>query len=242
MTAAATDRNRQPDLTVGAWLYALTEASVAVRAVDDVLHCTAHGRWAVVYRSIDATLLDDLADEDGLCEVARHHDMVIRWLAHLGPVLPIRLGTVCADVDRLVAGLHGNDNPIVAALEAVRGCSEWTVRIDVATDPADTVAEPASDSGTAYLMARREKLRRRTDRAAVAAELDRQVRALARDVREGASSTRLARAYLVPNEVSARLVPMLADAAARLRTTGAELTVDGPLPPYSFADVHLEVP
>jgi hypothetical protein len=214
-----------------------------------VLRLVAVDRVAAVYTALDpsswkATTEDLLAEQ--LTTLARRHDAVVRSLAAHGPVLPMRLGTLCADAPRLLNVLRASTRQILAALDSVRGCSEWAIR--VSSQPSTQMPEfaPAAGTGTDYLHSRRQNRLRQAAHArtaaSAAADLDEEMSALARRHREQAhlADTLLAHSYLVPDVLRADLERALALSVDRLRDARCTVEVTGPLPPYSFADLRLE--
>ena len=217
----------------------LEPAPLRVATVDEV---------AAVYSPFDPTSLsaaaEDLAVEE-LAGLARRHDAVLRRLAEDGPVLPMRLGTLCADASRLTDLLRRSTGRILAALDAVRGRSEWSVR--VSAGPSVSPAPANEGSGTQYLLDRRHQRQRAAEQAeavARAAEaMDCELAALAYRTRDRLrrADTVLARSYLVVDEARDDVLDVLDAAGEPLRAAGCAVEVDGPLPPYSFTDVQLEV-
>jgi hypothetical protein len=158
----------------------------------------------------------------------------------------MRLGTLCADAPRLLDLLRTSTRQILSALDSVRGCSEWAIRVSPPPSTLMSESAPAAGTGTDYLHSRRQnRLRQAEDvktAASAAAELDEEMSALARRRRERANlaDTLLARSYLVPDVMRAELDRTLALSVDRLRDARCTVEVTGPLPPYSFADLRLE--
>jgi hypothetical protein len=205
-------------------------------------------RVAAVYSPLDPRSLtataEDLAVEQ-LAGLAHRHDAVLRSLAAAGPVLPMRLGTLCADESRLTALLRRSTTQILAALDDVRGSSEWSVR--VSAQPSASSSPADESTGTQYLLGRRQQRRRAVEQAEsvarTAAVMDDELAALARRTRDRLrrADTVLARSYLVADAERDDLMGVLAATTEWLRAAGCTVEVEGPLPPYSFTDVELEV-
>src|SRR5215475_12341801 len=126
------------------------------------LELSTGGPVAAVYSWVDPGDFDDLeadVSEGGrLARLARRHDAVVRALATRGAVLPVRLGTLFSDAAALTALLDETAHDLVAELDRVRGCGEWDLRIQAHLERASGLASgPTDESGTAYLMRRRDE-------------------------------------------------------------------------------------
>jgi hypothetical protein len=210
------------------------------------------GPVAAVYSWVDPAEFDDLeadVSEDGrLAKLARRHDAVVRALASRGAVLPVRLGTLCSDATSLMELLEETADDLVGELDRVRGCHEWDFRIQAvlqsATGPASA---PRDESGTAYLMRRRDQRQRA---AAAQAEVsmamcaaDETLTALAESVTElavDASAMAMSHGYLVRTQLAAEFELVAAELANELERHGCNVRLSGPLPPYSFVKIRLE--
>lgn len=193
------------------------------------------------------------ADESGtgLAELARQHDDLLRALTLHTAVLPMRLGTLCADESRLARTLQRSAAALAEQLDDVRDCAEWNVRVAFPSSRGEVSqfgADTADASGAAYLRGRRE-VRSLAMRERAAAEVG--AHWLASRVEEIASASRvragsrpellLAEAILVPRACQAVFDDVVVAARDELSAVGALVQVDGPLPPYSFVDIRLEV-
>jgi hypothetical protein len=235
------------------YIYAIADATEPVALPGAELRQVSVGRIGAVCSDFDPEQLSDgstPARDGWLAALARRHDGVVRELSARRAVLPVRLGTLCADEGRLRAALRGSESGLTAQLDAVRGRMEWTVRVEpeVPITPGDEPSDATDGTGADYLTARRGEYRRRAALQCAlrdtAAALDRRLRALACDSAARATARPgcpLARSYLVPTAAQYALRCALVDAEARLAGVGARLDVTGPLPPYSFVDVRLEV-
>lgn len=229
-----------------------------VPGIDGVepLWIVQHGELGLVVSRMRMDLMADVNEEDlsetsALAVLARRHDEVVRKVFDLGPVLPLRFGTVVADEDgahRLLEHYAAAARRRLAHLDTHR---EWGVRLtrEAPGPEADTTeadrAERAQMSGTSYLAARREALQRGQRAEQETAALVQRVEdalsghAVDRAQRGGPGSGALAEfAYLVPEVRQSAFL----DAVEGLRKEVADdhllLDVTGPWPPYSFATLE----
>jgi Gas vesicle synthesis protein GvpL/GvpF len=251
-----------PDDT-GLYAFAIMPARpvdlAGVPGIDGVepLRIVQHGELGLVVSRMRMDLMADVNEADlsetsALAVLARRHDEVVRKVFDLGPVLPLRFGTVVADEDgahRLLEHYAAAAGRRLAHLDTHR---EWGVRLtrEEPGPDADTSeqerAERAQMSGTSYLAARRDALQRgqraEQETAALVQRVEDALSEYAVDVAHrgtGSGSGGLADlAYLVPE---ARQSAFL-DAAERLRKEVADeqllLDLTGPWPPYSFATLE----
>jgi hypothetical protein len=166
-------------------------------------------------------------------EALRAQDAVVRTLhQRAGALLPMRFGTMSADVGEMERALQGVPG-LLQKLAAVRGCEQMTLRVlGAATSPAAPVEAAAVKSGTEYLMAR---ARRQQPSPALQLLAD-CVRDFARSVRieTGAQPGLVGSVY--------HLIARGADGAYRETVDRAvrelqdlRVLVSGPSPPYAFA-------
>jgi hypothetical protein len=192
---------------------------------------------------------DDLSEDGRLATLVRGHDAVLRAASDLGPVLPLRFGTVVPSEEAAHRLVRERADAARAQLDRVDGTREWGVRlVRVLTgEPRTAGPQPRREemSGTEYLSARRaalaERDRAEQDAARAAALLEDALAPHVTDVlRRGGStgsSLLLDVAYLVPRE---REPGFRAEALAlgeELRSAGLELELTGPWPPYSFVSL-----
>lgn len=194
-----------------------------------------------------------LEDLDWLAAKARAHDAVISAIARSAAVAPVTMATVYLDDERVRAVLATRHDEFLAALDRVTGRDELGVK--AYADPSALASRdeaPAQNSGerrsgTAYLMKRKRELssKERAYRLA-AAEAERLHAELLKHAVDGKRKpasdpslsgrdnwTVLNGTYLVEKSGAGdfrRAVAALAET-----TTGIELEVTGPWPPYSFA-------
>jgi hypothetical protein len=222
------------------------------------LELTTVGRVAAVHSWIDPAQLQDMepeiAEGSRLAQLVRKHDEVVTALALAGPVLPARLGTLLPDVGSLSKILGDTEDSIADGLERVRGRAEWDLRVtspelpEAAPDGEPVLAHSGrQQSGTAYLLGRREARRRaaqlRGDVYAAVTGVDECLAGLA-DESTGTVAADphrpVARAYLVQQERQDEFVAAGRAGVTELERLGCAAALRGPLPAYSFADVRLE--
>lgn len=222
------------------YVYGIVDADVSVPGTDG-LRLTRSGRVAAVHGEMQAAQLEgieqDLSEDGRLAVLARRHDDVVRTLADAGTVLPVRLGTAFPDQAALAAVLADAEPSLAAELDRMRGRHEWELRIRAGRPS----TEPAA-SGTAYLMARRDETRARDGLHDALASVDQTLRGFA-DATTGPdpAATGMSRSYLVPEAAAADFTAATAAAASELETRGCVTRLSGPLPPYRFVAVRLEV-
>jgi phenylpyruvate tautomerase PptA (4-oxalocrotonate tautomerase family) len=229
-----------------------------VPGIDGVepLRIVQQGELGLVVSRMRMDLMADVNEEDlsetsALAVLARRHDEVVRKVFDLGPVLPLRFGTVVADDDgahRLLEHYAAAARRRLAHLDTHR---EWGVRLtrEEPGSDADTAeqdrAERAQMSGTSYLAARRDALQRgqraEQETAALVQRVEDALSEYAVDLaqRGGPGSGALAEfAYLVPEDRQSAFL----DAVEGLRKEVADehllLELTGPWPPYSFATLE----
>ena len=191
---------------------------------------------------------DDLSESGRLATLARGHDAVVRAAAGVGPVLPLRFGTVVADeaAARRLLAEHGDSAH--AHLRRIGNTREWGVKLvrRLEGEPAAVGSRPgdrAGVSGTEYLTRRRRVLERH-DAAEADAEkaadlLQESLRPhVAEALRRGGapgSSLLLDLAFLVSPDSEADFLAAAGELREHLAPEGLELEVSQPWPPYSFA-------
>jgi len=247
----------------GCYLYAVTRAGTTspegtglrgapLVAVED------RGLTAVV-SEVDLTefgedgLRRHMEDLAWLEEVARAHDDVVRRLAAVGAVAPLRLATICLDEDAVRARLGEWHAELDAALQRVEGRAEWSVKLYVdRADAAEQAKERVSrepGAGAAYLRRKQTESQRRQEANQQAADAAEDLHSVA--VHHAVASRRLQPqdprltgdtgtmllngAYLVPvgDDTFAQAVEAFTTAHPDLR-----VVVQGPWPPYSFASLE----
>jgi hypothetical protein len=215
------------------------------------------GGLAAVVSSVDAARFSEealrrrLEDLQWLEETARAHHAVVASVAPAGPVAPVRLATVYVDDENVRALLQERAAAFRAALDRIRGRTEWGVKAFVV--PSDDAGESqqitdAAKPGTSYLMRRRaerDRAARGLQDAVDAAEaVHREISAVAvasrrhppQDPRLSGKREEMVlnAAYLV-DEAGATALPRLVEDRD---VQGVRLELTGPWVPYSFTTVE----
>jgi hypothetical protein len=223
------------------WIYAVVADQAARRlagltgvAGEPVRAVTALGPSAIVGTVGEATgkplasLLSGLA---AIETAGRAHHDVIAHLAESGPVVPLRFATVYPDdatIRILLAQRHGE---LTRMLESFRDKQEWDVKIYVEPEPDGGVDDSSRRSPRWTLAAERAE---RIARTLSAIAIKTQRRPASAPLAGEPGRLVVDGAYLLDSgraEEFASVVETTAAAHAALR---AEL--NGPWPPYSFAD------
>lgn len=217
------------------WVYAITDdlgprQFAGLTGVGgERVRTVAEAGLAAVVGSVDARAFGEdalaslLGGLDNIERVGRaHHQVIARAAAGGGPVLPLRLATVCPDDDTVRALLARRRDEFAGLLARFRDTVEWGVQVygpvneqDSADTLADTIDWVLGD---------------------IADASHRQPAVDPRYVR-GPEHMLLNAAYLLRGDRAAEFV-----AAARALTgarAGVRADLNGPWPPYSFVDHQL---
>lgn len=245
---------------LASWLYAVVPADSAPPLADltgvagEPLRLLAEAPIGAVVGSVPRRWLErdpTGAPTDELAQLVRAHHRVVAALLPHAPVVPLRLGTVFSDDDRVRQLLRQRTDHLTAALARVRGRAEWGLRIyQAAPEPNPTTPEPveavvAGRPGTAYLLRRRqERIRQQQARAAALAQVQQIEQtlaplavAVAHPKSTGAGDDDKARlirnsTYLVDNHRVAEFRTAVQQCAEA--NPGLRLRLTGPWPAYSF--------
>lgn len=222
-----------------------TEAPPAdLRGVDDApIAFVGSGDLQVVAGEVSDSFREvATAPDDELLDAVRRHDDVLRELVRHRPLLPVRFGTLLDDEAAIAALLADADGHLRRALDHVADAAEWVVTVSAAPldpPPDHDDHDEALTPGHAFFARRRsaaaQRQRRRAAAIARANALDTRLRAIARDFRplDLRDPDTVARgAYLVPRDASRALVEAVRPDGA------AHVEVQGPLPPYRFAEAE----
>ncbi len=203
-------------------------------------------RWAIAAEVPAAVFAADavrarLSDMDWVGECALGHERVVEAVLGANAVAPMRLFAVFRDEAALVAKLRRAKRRLDRTLAGVRGRLECGVRVWPA--PETSTATTAAPSGTAFLEARAERIRRD---AAPTPEQTRAAAALFKELALLASRTRtrssralpkapaISRQFLVARRNLRAFRTVVSRGRRRLRSLGLEVAVLGPHPAYSF--------
>jgi hypothetical protein len=179
------------------------------------------------------------------------HSAVARSLLEQTTPLPLRFGALVTEeqVRNFVAARH---NALKERLDLVRECVEMSVKIMSRANNLkqeqleEQNSEPQDKPGTAFLLEKRRELRGSEARTAeaqqLAAWLDRQIGEFVQRTHIDTNLTDkllLAASHLVERGVMEQYRARLKE--ARLERPDLNFLVSGPWPPYSFANIDLEV-
>jgi Gas vesicle synthesis protein GvpL/GvpF len=189
-----------------------------------------------------ATAFPDEPEQLTRADLLAHHELVSRLDEQLDGTLPARLPTWISDLDALERLLVARRDALSANLERVRGRTELAVTALWMAAEAETLSAEASTSGpgTRYLLQRRQVFAGSDRRRALAQQLADDLERLA------ASDLAEMQRQVCPSQgvaLSAALLvarPRAIEVKARLRRVAHDvrILVNGPWPPYSFADVR----
>ena len=251
------------------WAYCVARDDAALPAAGPGVHPDGEPAWvregglAVLCSRVplaefgEEPLKRNLNDMPWLERTARDHEAATAAAFAGTDVVPLRLCTLFADEAGARRMLAERREALAAALDALAGREEWSVKLLVDRDrlaaevgePENAGAETAgAGSGAAYLLRRREERRLREaadDRAASLAEdvharlqeraIDARVRpAQNRELSGLEGEMVLNGAYLVEREQADGLRELVAELEQRHRALGARIVLGGPFPPYSF--------
>jgi gas vesicle protein GvpL/GvpF len=247
------------------YVYAVSDAATAGSPQDPAIpgvngapvRRIISGGLAAVVSSVDAARFSEgalrrsLEDLQWLEETARAHHAVVASVAAAGPVAPVRLATVYVDDENVRALLQERAAAFRAALDRIRGHTEWGVKaFAVPSDDAGESQEitDCAKPGTSYLMRRRAERDRAArglqDAVDAAESVHREISAVAvasrrRPPQQAWLSGKreemvLNAAYLV-DETGATALPRLVEDRD---VQGLRLELTGPWAPYSFTTME----
>jgi AraC-like DNA-binding protein len=253
------------------WLYCVARAGdplpdrlPGVHAAHAVERIERDGLSALVSRVPldefgEESLRRNLNDLGWLERVARSHEAVLEHALARATIVPVRLCTIFDDEQGALEMLDERRAALVAALDALAGRSEWSVKLLVdraaleqaaAADLSDDAAGTAPGSGAAYMLRRRHERESRelAERLArgLAEDVHARLRDRASDAVLSAPQNRelsghegdmiLNGAYLVDAAEVESLRELVAALQDRHRALGARLELSGPFPPYNFVE------
>lgn len=231
---------------MGLYLYGITssrelpEAALGIGGLDQAdVSLFGDGELRLVVSVLSRELEELQSDPRITLAAVQLHDQLLTAISGSAPILPVRFGTVLTDesaAENLVADRGGE---LTRALAAVAGANEWVIRVDTLHAPRPPSPDEAADlpPGHAFFARKRSQTQARIDARARAEEvgqaLSRRLNDLARASRRlplREPDTVLRTAYLIDSREEERFL------AAVDACEGAAATVQGPLPPYRFAD------
>lgn len=243
----------------GLYAYALTRQEVAeqVRATGiggaDVTTVTHEGLGALV-STVDLEdfgedgLRRHLEDLDWVRDVAFAHDDVVREVARIGPVAPLRLATVFHGPDTVAERLRELGPQLTEVLDRIDGRAEWSVKAysERGTSASGQADEAKPASGRDYLARRRQQAQDKEvaseqhvdavealhERLAHIAVAGRHLSAQDRQLGGYTGEMLMNAAYLVGDDDAERFRAVVEE---QTPPAGLRFAVEGPWPPYSFA-------
>lgn len=228
---------------MGLYLYGVTSGETVPRELTGIdqasVQLLGDGDLRLIVSRLERPVTDlQESDPEETIAAVRHHDDVLTAISAVAPVLPVRFGAVLPDRRAADELLQDPDGTLASRLSAVAGADEWVVQVD-----APAPAEPADDEvadltpGHAFFERKRSQADARQharERAhALAEELEHHLRGLVRQARRLAPrdpQTVSRAAYLVDRDVVDRFLAVINAAE------DVTVSVQGPLPPYRFAD------
>jgi hypothetical protein len=221
-------------------------------ATAPALHDIARGTWlATSTVPLDvygpSNLEPRLRDLDWVAQVAFAHEAVNEFFARApdAVVVPMKLFTMFSSLDKAIEDVRGRRKAIDIVVRRVSGCEEWGVRVtrQAAKEPSDGRSRPTT--GAEFLQARKAardaaSIARTTAIGAADAAFDRLKRVSkdanrrSRGTEPGTNPPILEAAFLVPKKARATFTTEARRQTAILAKAGADLTLTGPWPAYSF--------
>lgn len=243
----------------GLYAYALTRADIAQQVRTTGIHGSdvvpvVDDDLAALVSSVDLEefgedgLRRHLEDLDWVRDVAFAHDDVVREVARVGPVAPLRLATVFLGPDSVTDRLREIGPQLSQVLDRIDGRAEWSVKAysERGSPASGQTDEGRPASGRDYLARRKQQAQdkestseRHVDAVeALHGELaqialaGRHLSAQDRQLGDYTGEMIMNAAYLVADEDGQRFRGLVEEREA---PTGLRFAVEGPWPPYSFA-------
>ncbi len=181
--------------------------------------------------------------DERLLEAVVRHDQVICNLCQEQTVLPLRFGTVFISESRLREHLSQHQRSYQSRLQALRGAGEYLFKAWVSGSDADPQADDGgpSLSGRAYLLAKKQQYERQQQRQqqqeAESEDLVRQLQAqVPGPIHPGQTQgEEILRLYLLLHTDEAEALTQGLQQWQQARPHW-QVRLEGPLPPYHFAD------
>lgn len=236
----------------------ITSAIVDARPVERLVHDDLVLLATRVPRAdfAEEPLRRNLNDLAWLEHVARAHEGVLAQALQHATVVPLRLSTIFESETSATHMLEQHADRLRAALAALDGRQEWSVKLLVHLDKligavaADDSPEApgAPSAGAAYMLHRREQREQRELAGRLAASIANDVHARLTDwandaVLRPAQNRELSGhegemllngAYLVETSKVPQLSELVAELRERHAGIGARIELAGPFPPYNF--------
>lgn len=205
----------------------------------------AHHVFAMGGFTALASLAPEASDspEEMAAIALRHNEILLAW-SRVGPVLPLRFGTVFSGPGALQSHLAADCVRLERALAALGDAQEYVLRLKIQGDPVLLAPSPEANAapGRAFLARGRQTRDLRRDlgdqRMALARLLLTEAAPFARQVAQAGAvrADRLLDAALLVDRAQA---PALAELAQRhaeaARLLGLELGLSGPWPAYGYS-------
>jgi hypothetical protein len=177
------------------------------------------------------------------------HAAVVRSVFTRTTTVPFRFGTLATE-QQLGSFVTSNKGAIASKLEHLRGCVEMDLKANwLSSGSAEpSQPDPAAGPGTAFLMEKRRELLGDEQTAAQRAELSAVLRtelgSLIKDEKISLQQSGKTEPARVFHLVEAAKIKQYREKVQELREKRPELEleVSGPWPPYSFANIELELP
>lgn len=202
--------------------------------------------WAAVAdapagRFSEAAIRAALLSVEQVGTAALAHEAVVRFFFRRRAVIPLKMYTIYASDDRVVADLRLQAARLVRLLGRLAGRQEWGVTLAAGRTPRSAKEPAVPTSGREYLQARRRAISNATRRSPSDA-----AGALMRALSPGTVEQRLvdrepesggpavAAAFLVDRARLPAWRKRMAGLRARLAPDGWKVSVTGPWPAYSF--------
>jgi len=188
-----------------------------------------------------------LRDLDWVAQAAVAHEAVNEYFARASGavVVPMKLFTMFSSPEKALDDVRGRRTAIDRAIRRVAGCEEWGIRVTRRPAMADAADASRPATGAGFLQAR--KAARDATANARAAALDaantaferlkrvsKDAQRRSRGAEPGTNPPILEAAFLVKVTARAKFKAEARRQSPRLAKAGADITLTGPWPAYSF--------
>ncbi len=205
-------------------------------------------------------LIDHLDDLEWVGTNAHAHEAVLGAALAVGPVLPLRFGTVFSDREAVVDVVRRHAGELHAEMDRMTGHREWGAKVLVDLDACDrwitehtpglgdAAKEQGTPEGRAYLARRQAQRGTRNERHRLLLEISSEIHARLSDLAVDSSTDPpqerqlsghegemiLNGAYLVDDSMIERFQRAAAELTERHADAGVVVQVTGPWPPHHF--------